>query len=348
MRLFLAMGMFCLLISCRGTVPTELLTPKEITLIRRAGSLEDIYVQKEVILLQKVRDQGYFSDFKINDNLILGLRYYRGEHQVIVWDREGSYLGQAGRTGKAPGEYISVGGFDFTGDHSFLIFDRVRGLINFYETGDGEVYFKEQQDADLTEQTYMDTLFLAGGSFYLLSCSGPAGVSTLFKLDDDFKITQSFHKRKENSPIANPTYAVSEETIYVLGAFDNNFKMLEPFIYVYSLQGKLLRKIKTKYRDIFDINFDRSGKLLLLTSMKNIFDLSKPDEYRIMDLQGNVIHTFTSLPPVAPDKILGISRTCRSYENVAYLTRPDKNGIAQLYLFDIDLGLSAEGGENGE
>ena len=348
MNLFLSAGITFLLFSCKASVSPELFTEKEKALIQGVESLKDIYIQKEVIPLQQVRDRGYFTDFKINEHLILGLRYDRGEHQVFVWNKDGVFLGRAGGPGKAPGEYVSVGGFDFTGDHSFLIFDRVRAVINFYETDNDSVCFIEQKDADLNEQTYMDTLFFAKDSFYLLSCSGPAGVFTLFKLDDHFKITQRFHKRKKVSPIANPTYAISEDLIYVLGPFDNDFKMLEPFIYVYSMDGKLFRKIRTKYRDIFDINFDRSGKLIFITSMKNIFDLRKADEYRILDLQGNVIHTFSSLPPLAPESIMGISRTCRSHENAAYLTRPDKNRTARLYLYDIDLGLAAEGGKSGK
>ncbi|MBN2725816.1 hypothetical protein JXR74_00450 [Candidatus Mcinerneyibacteriota bacterium] len=317
-------------------------------MIRRVGSLEDIYVQKEIILLQKVPDKGYFSDFKINENLILGLRYYRGEHQVIAWDREGSYLGQAGQAGKAPGEYISVGGFDFTGPDSFIIYDRVRDFINSYRVEKGGVVFVDQAAPGLAEQTYMDTLFRVDSALYLLSCSGPEGMHTLFRLDEKMQIAYRFHKRRHSSLIANPTYAVSKNEIYVLGAFDDRLKMLEPFIYVYSLQGKLLRKIRTKYRDIFDVNFDRSGKFMLLTSMKNIFDLSKSDEYRILDRDGHEIHTFTSLPPLDPVTILGISRTCLDYENVMYLTRPDEAGRAKLYIYDIDAGLEPEGGDDGE
>ena len=126
----------------------------------------------------------------------------------------------------------------------------------------GAVVFIDQSAPGLAEQTYMDTLFRVADAFYLLSCSGPEGMHTLFRLDEKMQIAYRFHKRRHSSLIANPTYAVSKNEIYVLGAFDDRLKMLEPFIYVYSLQGKLLRKIRTKYRDIFDINFDASKRLI--------------------------------------------------------------------------------------
>ncbi len=337
-----------ILMACSRSSEISRLSREEEGLIRKITSLNSLYRLKEVITLRDVNEKGYFADFKMNERLILGLHHYRGEDLLLVWNKNGTFLGQAGQAGKAPGEYISVGGFEFTGPESFIIYDRARDFINSYRVEKGAVVFVDQAAPGLAEQTYMDTLFRAGGAFYLLSCSGPEGMHTLFRLDEKMQVACRFHKRSHSSLIANPTYAVSKNEIYVLGAFDDRLKMLEPFIYVYSLQGKLLRKIKTKYRDIFDINFDRSGKVMLLTSMKNIFDLSKADEYRLLDREGRVIHTFTSLPPLDPETILGVSRTCLDYENVIYLTRPDEAGRAKLYIYDIDAGLEPEGGEDGE
>ena len=347
-RVIIPVIILFILMSCSRSSEISRLSREEEGRIRKITSLSSLYRLKEVITLRDVNEKGYFADFKMNERLILGLRHYRGEDLLLVWDKDGTFLGQAGQAGKAPGEYISVGGFEFTGPESFIIYDRARDFINSYRVEKGAVVFVDQAAPGLAEQTYMDTLFRVGDAFYLLSCSGPEGMHTLFRLDEKMQIASRFHKRRHSSLIANPTYAVSKNEIYVLGAFDDRLKMLEPFIYVYSLQGKLLRKIRTKYRDIFDINFDRSGKFMLLTSMKNIFDLSKSDEYRILDREGHEIHTFTSLPPLDPDTILGISRTSLDYENVMYLTQPDEAGRAKLYIYDIDAGLEPEGGEDGE
>ena len=311
---------------------------REQEIINSISTLKDVYKEKKVIKLNDAPQNGFCNHMITNGKFILAIYMFNGQFTVHVWDESGGYYGTAGAPGKGPGEYLAPVGLGFKNQDSFYIFDRAKMTMSFFQIENKSVKFVDQINLDALIDAYVDTMFVKNNLIYLISYSGPKGTFRVYVLDDKFNLEKKFLKRRFIPGMANPVYSVSDTLLYILEDYNGDWEMYEAIIYVCDLDGKYIREIDIGYKKVFDLNLDKSGKLLLVTSMENIYDHNKPKKYMIYDIYGNFLKEFKSFYPNENCTTIGGNRTSDNYE-MLLLQRCQKTNESILHIYDIDLGL---------
>lgn len=334
--------LFLLIISCSKNNNKVQITEKEKSKIMQIDSLTDIYKFKKKIKLKNVKKLYYFLKIKTNEEYFLATKLISGNIHLFLWDIKGNYIGQAGRPGKGPGEYVALGGltFDDKNHNIFYIFDNLRNIIMEYQIKKNKIKFIKQKNLNNVLDTNVDQLFIYNGKFYMISSVGQKGAYKIIILNKKFEIIKKMFKRKHSGHLRNSCYAVSNDKLFLLGEFDKKHKMYENYIYAYNLKSnKLINKINIKEDTVFDINVDKSKKFLLISIWTNMLSNKKPIYHKIYDINGKYYKTIHQQGLHDYKKLLGINRTCKTYKNKIFIFKPDKNSESKVLIYDIDFGL---------
>lgn len=316
------------------------LTKEERAKIESVDSLEDILQLKEIITLKHVAEGARFSLVPYGD-YIAATRLKNGDFTVHLWNRKGDYLGHVGEVGKGPGEYQAPLEPAFIDKDSFVVFDRAQATMCLYKVEKGKIIFIDQENRDDLFDAYVDTMFAHNGKLYMISYSGPEGSYRVYTMDKELKLIKKSLRREFVPQIAFLTTTLGKKSFYICEDYAQNWEMYRPVVYEIGFNGKVLRKITIPRKDLYDIHLDKSQKVFLSMSMKKAFEQKSPKTYYLYDVNGNMLHDFTSFEPVE-----SVGGSLQSHDStLLFLEKPNRAGEAKLYIYELNIGLEPFGGQ---
>ncbi len=320
-----------------GNGGSAALTEEEMRFCENVQSRSDIYKESETIRLHNPNLARISVEIQTNDKYIMIGQFYAGDIHVSVWDKNGKYIGPVGLPGKGPGEYDSVGGTCFAGENTIYLFDRALNVLSKFQITDDGIEYEDRKNLDDFFDSYVDFMFFRNNRFYLVSCAGPKGTYGLTILDRDLKLVKKTRKRSRRSRSANLICAVSDKYICFTGPSKSFSELHEPYLYLYDFDGNLVKKIDVGMKNIFNVEFDRSGRVLLITTFKDIYEKGKKKEFYLFDLNGNELNHFSSHEIHAMVEWHGKNKTgFKAGSNIYILKGADEHEmIFKEYIFDL-------------
>ena len=314
-------------------------TKEELSKIESVDSLEDILQLKEIITLKHVAEGARFSLVPYDD-YIVATQMKGGDFTVHLWNRKGDYLGQVGEVGKGPGEYQAPLEPAFIDKDSFVVFDRGQATMCLYKVEKGKIIFIDQENRDDLFDAYVDMMFTRNGKLYMISYSGPEGSYRVYTLDKELKLIKKSLRREFVPKIAFLITTLGKKSFYICEDYAQNWEMYRPVVYEIGFNGKVLRKITIPRKDLYDIHLDKSQKVFLSMSMKKSFEPKSPKTYYLYDVNGNMLHDFTSFEPVE-----SVGGSLQSHDStLLFMEKPNRAGEAKLYIYELNIGLEPLGG----
>ncbi len=322
-------------LSCRKGLNTDIITESDRTKITQISSPNDFLKEKNSIIIKDTHKIKFFVDLKIHGNYLIGNCYRTGRNVGLIWNINGEFIGQIGRIGKGPGEYTSLSDIVFISENTFYGIDRARKIVNKYKIDGKNIIFID--DIDISKhfeyEEYIDNAFFTDGKFILFIFSGNKDRDQIVILDSEWKLLRKFHKRKHSADAIVPSFALSDNRIYIRSEFNyTKNEFYDSNIYIYDFYGKLLKTLDIKDTKSTGLDIDKSNKILYLTyyNDKNMI-------ISIYDSNGNF---YKKIERENTKNLIGISYTS-FYDNYIVASRIDSKFI-KIALYDYNLNLEGK------